>query len=670
MPPTFTVACDAGVGEVDVVDFGTAAYQSEEALVAVGIAAAGLVDADAADGVAVAVEITIEFVDAVVVSYGLIVALSFVEGQVVGVERNVGSELEELAPVCVCGLAVSAVHAVGEQQELVFVVYHVGVVCRVALVHGCPVDGGEGGGVDADGHVLVGHGECGAAEGACAGGVGVLVAGLLAYGAGREGEAELVVAAVVEGLAALQSSAAVGGDAADGVLGRRAGEGDGADGDVGVGGDGVRLLAGCCDAGGRSAGGCYGVIDICDGGCGSHVVCMDGYGVEADVGSIDAGGGEDVVLEYQCVAVAPSLQTAGVIRFAGERTSEGAASDGEFALETVADDATQVAIVITHDADIGGYEAVLYGVLHAGIIATGEANQTCRVSLARHAASNHEVSDGSAFDFAEGRGALYRAGDADGERIAAAVEGAGELVVAAARHARDGDVSAELDGLAAGAVVGVVVIEGGAHDAPSGGAADGVGVAADGEVVAGGEADVVDGGFNVAPDGAGDAVVDVVAVADGASTGGIAYDGADIAIACDGAAEVDAVLDGAGATACDAAVIFATDGGGDAGGAGAAGDGAVIVAYDAAVVVGIGCNGVDGDVAEDVAVLYTTVVVAYDGAAVVVAGEAGVGEEYVLHLGNIAELSEESRVSFLGFTAALVDADTADGVAPGRRSGL
>jgi len=265
---------------------------------------------------------------------------------------------------------------------------------------------------------------------------------------------------------------------------------------------------------------------------------------------------------------------------------------------------------------------------------------------------------------AEGSAVVVGGGVVEGERVAAAVEGAGEVVAVAAGHARDGDVGAELDGFAAEAVVGVVVIEGGAHDAPSGGGADGVGVAADGEVVAGGEADVGDGGAGLGVAcGAGDAVVDVVAVADGASTGGIAYDGADIAIACDGAAEVDAVLDGAAAMACDAAVIFATDGGGDAGGAGAAGDGAEIVAYDAAVEVGIGCNGVDGDVAEDVAVLYATVVVvAYDGAAVVVAGEAGVGEEYVLHLGTIDE-SEESRVSFLGFTAALVDADTADGVA-------
>ena len=236
------VAYDAGVGEVDVVDFGTAAYYTaEEALVDVGNVAAVLADADAADGVAVAVELAFEVaVGAVVVAaYGLIV-LGVVVALVVGVaERDVGSELEVLALVCVGGLAAGAVHAVGEQQELVFVVYHVGVG-RVALVHGCPVDGGEGG---ADGHVLVGHGEGGAAEGACAGGVAVLVALGCGGGGVAEGEAELVAAAVVEGLAALQASAAVGGDAADGVLGRRAGEGDGLDGDVGGGGDGAGGVA-------------------------------------------------------------------------------------------------------------------------------------------------------------------------------------------------------------------------------------------------------------------------------------------------------------------------------------------------------------------------------------------------------------------------------------------
>ena len=191
-------ACDAGVAEVDVADFGIAACQSEEALVDVGSAAAVLADADATDGVAVAVEVSTE-ATVVVASYGLIVALSVVESQVVGVERDVGSELEVLAPVAVGGLAAGAVHAVGEQQQLVLVVYHVGVGA-VALVHGGPVDGDD---VCAHGDVGVGHGEGRAAEGAAAYGVGVMVAGLGSRAAVREGEAELVAAAVVEVVAAL-----------------------------------------------------------------------------------------------------------------------------------------------------------------------------------------------------------------------------------------------------------------------------------------------------------------------------------------------------------------------------------------------------------------------------------------------------------------------------------
>ena len=80
------------------------------------------------------------------------------------------------------------------------------------------------------------------------------------------------------------------------------------------------------------------------------------------------------------------------------------------------------------------------------------------------------------------------AADIDGQRVAVAVEGAAEVVLAAARHARDGilrraDVVAELHGLAAEAVVGVVVVEAVAEDVPARGGVDGVrAVAVDGEV--------------------------------------------------------------------------------------------------------------------------------------------------------------------------------------------
>ena len=54
----------------------------------------------------------------------------------------------------------------------------------------------EGFGIDVHGHVGIGHGECGAAEGACAGGVAVLVAEGCA--GVREGEADYIAAAGIE----------------------------------------------------------------------------------------------------------------------------------------------------------------------------------------------------------------------------------------------------------------------------------------------------------------------------------------------------------------------------------------------------------------------------------------------------------------------------------------
>ena len=518
------VACDAGVGEVDVVDVGTAVYIAEEALVDVGHAAAVLADADAADGVAVAVELAFEVaVGAVdVAAYGLIVALSFVEGQVVGVERDVGSELEVLVLVRVDGLAVSAVHAVGEQQELVFVVYHVGVVFRVAIVHGCPVDGGEVGGVDADGHVLVGHGECGAAEGACAGGVAVLVAAWCGGSGVAEGEAELVAAAVVEGLAALQSSAAVGGDAADGVLGRCAGEGDGVDGDVGGGGDG---------AGGLALGGAEGagVVAVLDGGgvvrvftaeggaaaAGHRLAVGEGCGSAEAVGDGDGLGvtfpSDEAAVAVSCAVLLEQLaveEASGEVNFPGGGTAPG----------------YEAAVVAARTGDDG--RAVAVGERYAVLAEADEtARAACRVDadVARAVLDGdgaEEVADesadvmrlGACVAFVDGavdgevaeRGLVVAVGSGldegshelrvngrvggavvEGEGVAVAVEGAREFMAAAARHAGDGDVGAEEDGLAAEVALGVVGQQV-AEDVPARGGVDGVLGArvVDGEVVA------------------------------------------------------------------------------------------------------------------------------------------------------------------------------------------
>ena len=66
------------------------------------------------------------------------------------------------------------------------------------------------------------------------------------------------------------------------------------------------------------------------------------------------------------------------------------------------------------------------------------------------------------------------AADVHVKRVAPAVERAAEVMAAAAGHAGDGDVGAEADGLAAEAVVGVVVLQGVAEDVPALGGLDGV----------------------------------------------------------------------------------------------------------------------------------------------------------------------------------------------------
>ena len=126
------------------------------------------------------------------------------------------------------------------------------------------------------------------------------------------------------------------------------------------------------------------------------------------------------------------------------------------------------------DGDIGGHLAVGDGVHGVGVGATGEAHQSGGVYGADDAARHNEILDGSAFDFAEGCGALRRGfGDVDGECLSIAVEGAHELVARAARRLCDADVGTEFHGLAAEMVVGGV-LKGVAELAPACGVVDGV----------------------------------------------------------------------------------------------------------------------------------------------------------------------------------------------------
>ena len=461
------VAFDAGVGEVDVVDVGTAAYHAEETLVTIGIAVAGLADADAAYGLVVAIEVALEVavgVAALVASYGLIVLVVFL-GLVLGVgERDVGSELEVLALVVVGGLAVSAVHAVGEQQQLVFVVYHVGVG-RVAFVHGCPVDEGEGG---ADGHVGVGHGECGAVEGACAGGVGVLVA--LGCAGVAEGEAHFVATAVVEGLAALQASDAVCSDAADGVIRSVAGEGDSVDGNILACGDGVGGL----DLGGAEG---LGVVAVGDGGA---VAAEGGAGIAGAVNDLglavgEVGGGVERVGDGDGTGV-PAYEAAAV-------GGGGCACGEQFAVEHAALDVERAIVDNGHETAMRAVAAnsAFDGDAAATVLDADRApharDKSCRILASGDYSAIHvHVPDGGADGIAEEGVAPFAVVEVEGDGVATAVERAAEVVVVAACHAGDGDVVAEADGLAAEAVPSVVVLQGVAEEVPALGGADDVGV--------------------------------------------------------------------------------------------------------------------------------------------------------------------------------------------------
>ena len=312
----------------------------------------------------------------------------------------------------------------------------------------------EGGGVDADGHVLVGHGECGAAEGACAGGVAVLVAEGCAGGGVAEGEAELVVDAVVEGLAALQASAAVGGDAADGVLGRCAGEGDGLDGDVGA----------CCHA----------MACLALGGAeGLGVVAVDGGDVTTAIvverAAADAGAvlrGEERVLNHLC-AVAVSYEAAAVC------SADYLAVEHAALYLDVAADAEAACVASAADVNV----ADTVGDMACGVDCLAD-DARCTVGGSADGAADNQVLYRCAVHITERSRhcVVVRVGIVDGQRVAAAVEGAGEFMAAAARHAGDGDVGAELDGLTAEAVPSVVVLQGEAEGVPSGGVADGVGL--------------------------------------------------------------------------------------------------------------------------------------------------------------------------------------------------
>ena len=595
------VAGDAGVGKGEVVDVGAVSCPAEDALVVVCTAVAVLVDTDTADGLVIAVEVAAE--DAVVAveaaSDGLevvLVARKIVPVAGVGVVDVVG-ELEVLAAVAVflAGLAVCAVDAVGQQVELVLVIYHVGVV-GIAVALGGPVDDGE---ADCDGHVLIGHGErigiFRAAERSCAGRVAVLVACGSVTTAVRECETHLVTTASVE-VAAVLDARRVSCDATDVVFGGIASicHGD--------------VLA-CRDAAGSNA-----VVPLSGAYCAVVQIrfiigaVAEVVGVVAVVGIylVAGEGGAAVVLygdfrrgEERVIDFCPAFSIAdeaadGVGRCAEQTAVEQAAGDGERAALLYADDAA-VGVVAADGAGDGGADGAVVDADGAPAAADETAGE---LLVGSDGARDVQVAEGSGAvslvagvglgvaDVAEGgdvlRGSVgdVVAADIDGQRVALSVEGAAEVVLAAARHACDGilrraDVVAELHGLAAEAVVGVVVVEAVAEDVPARGGVDGVrAVAVDGEV----------GGVGGAAEGHGGIGADVERIA----ADGRAVD----TIFIDPARGGGGKRDGSGVV-----VRAAVREGGRGVGGGAVGEGELIDALVAATVGVIFADTADGQVA-------------------------------------------------------------------------
>ena len=464
-----------GAGNVKVADGGRAIV----CVAGVGLGGADVAERGGVVVVAVAADVDGQRVAPAVEGAAEVVAvLARHAGNGVLRRANVASQLHGLAAEAVVGAVV--VEGVAE---------HVPARGGVDGVLGAGGVDGEvrrvGRPFDRYHRVIVGHGERRAAERARADGVAVFVHIARGHVGGVVGERQAhgVVIAVVERRAVVggEPAAAVGGDAAE-VVGRRvAGEGDGLDADVRARRDGVRLLAlgraerpgvvavgdvgdavrAAAHEGGAlrgayprlavsgGGGGVEGVLD-CDGG--SAAVVAVAHEAGAVVGGLCASG------EQLAVEEAALDGERGVLLAHGHEAAVGAVA--VVAAEVAADGDAAVAVL-----DGGG--AVLVGDESGGVLGRG-----------LDGAADAEVLNLSADHVEEGGGIVLGGAVVDGQRLAPAVERAGEVVAARARHAGDGDVVAELHGLAAEAVVGRVVLQGVAEHVPARGGVDGVLVAA------------------------------------------------------------------------------------------------------------------------------------------------------------------------------------------------
>ena len=301
-----------------------------------------------------------------------------------------------------------------------------------------------------DGDVGIGHGQgiavgVVAGEGAAAGGVGAAVAFALGVG---ERQAHLVFVASVEHIAVFQAfqlrlAILIGGDAADGVLGRRTAEGDG---DILARRDGAGLLAlgGAQQAGVVAVGACRAVAH--EGGAGVLLAsgCADGaeVGGQEAVGHVDGGvppaheAAALVGLVALCALDAAVEEASCDVGGAARPRAGHDAAVGAVAVDA-ADDVDRRAAV----GDVG--RAVSHSDDAAGVDVLG-------VDVARDV----QVLDSGVVDIAERRevvliGRVAGLAVVEGQRVALSVERAAEGAIAvgevtacaAARHAGDGVLS-------------------------------------------------------------------------------------------------------------------------------------------------------------------------------------------------------------------------------------
>ena len=157
----------------------------------------------------------------------------------------------------------------------------------------------------------------------------------------------------------------------------------------------------------------------------------------------------------------------GVLAVGADGATDGATADGQRAsIVRLADEASGIevmgvvgalgAVDVYHGVAVSHiYIAALQGDESGGVAIVGGGDVAHHVQVL----DDGVVGVAAALHVAEGGAVVVGGGVVEGQRMAVAVEGAGEVVVHVARHAADADVRAKFHGLAAEAVPRVVVVE-------------------------------------------------------------------------------------------------------------------------------------------------------------------------------------------------------------------